>query len=179
MGVLANDAIITQVVDQDIHPAAPDAGQPEELFEGRILRRRAVLKGASCGTIFVVAESFIAIDLVPPKLAENLIDMDSPIGESILANSIEIFKETPNVWMAKLPDWFEHDGNVSSGRDAVGRQYRVSIRSKPAIVITEYFPQSVFDDTIATTDLTTDGQQKDPGMCDCARNEQARQHMVD
>ncbi|MHA7653902.1 chorismate--pyruvate lyase family protein [Mycobacterium sp. ML4] len=179
LGVLANDEIVTQVIDQDIHPAAPDAGKPEDLFEGRLLRRRALLKGASSNTIFVVAESFIAIDLVPSKLAANLIEMDGPIGESILANSIEIFKETPKVWMDTLPHWLAADEYQDTGRAAVARQYRVTIRSKPAIVITEYFPQSVFADTVAAAKNATDGGDKDTVVSDFSGDEAMRQHMAD
>lgn len=172
-----NDEIFTEIVDQDIHASATEIGSPQH-FEGRTLRRKVLLRGRSSGKVFVVAESIIAIDIVPPKLVDNLIEMDGPIGESILANGIEIFKETPKFWMDTLPGWSNLDEDVS--QEVITRQYRMTIRSQPAIVITEYFPQSAFIDTDETATITgeSNGAEVDMDICDCSCKEAVRQQMA-
>ncbi|WP_264078695.1 chorismate--pyruvate lyase family protein [Mycobacterium szulgai] len=177
LGIVVNDEIFTEIVDQDIHASATEIGSPQH-FEGRTLRRKVLLRGRSSGKVFVVAESIIAIDIVPPKLVDNLIEMDGPIGESILANGIEIFKETPKFWMDTLPGWSNLDEDVS--QEVITRQYRMTIRSQPAIVITEYFPQSAFIDTDETATITgeSNGAEVDMDICDCSCKEAVRQQMA-
>lgn len=152
----------------------------EQHFNGRTIRRKVLLRGRSSGKVFVVAESVIAIDIVPSKLVDNLIEMDGPIGESILANGIEIFKETPKFWMDKLPDWSNLEGCEDMSQEVITRQYRMTIRSQPAIVITEYFPQSAFIDTDETATVSGEGNgaEVDMDICDCSCKEAVRQQMA-
>ncbi|WP_264063217.1 chorismate--pyruvate lyase family protein [Mycobacterium angelicum] len=180
LGIVVNDEIYTEIVDQDIHASAPEMSSTEQHFNGRTIRRKVLLRGRSSGKVFVVAESVIAIDIVPSKLVDNLIEMDGPIGESILANGIEIFKETPKFWMDKLPDWSNLEGCEDMSQEVITRQYRMTIRSQPAIVITEYFPQSAFIDTDETATVSGEGNgaEVDMDICDCSCKEAVRQQMA-
>jgi len=177
-----NDEIFTDIIDQDIHASAPEMNSPQQHFDGRTLRRKVLLRGRSSGRVFVVAESVIAIDIVPPKLVDNLIEMDGPIGESILANGIEIFKETPKFWMDTLPDWSKLNEYEDMSQEAITRRYRMTIRSQPAIVITEYFPQSAFIDTDETATRAADGEDNGAevgiGIPDGNCKEAVRQQMA-
>ncbi|WP_165759389.1 chorismate--pyruvate lyase family protein [Mycobacterium decipiens] len=183
LGILANDDIFTQIIDRDICVATPEMRSPERPFNGRTLHRKVLLKGRSSGKLFVVAESLISIDLVPPKLIDNLIEMDRPIGESILANGIEIFKENPKLWMSTLPDWLKLDERQDLAQEAIARRYRMTIRGQPAIVVTEYFPLGTFTKSITTATIGADGEdgnaEIDMSISDCSCEDAIQQQMAD
>jgi chorismate-pyruvate lyase len=63
LGIVANDEIVVQIVEQQVHDMAPRMPGREQLPSGRILQRQILLKGRSSGDAFVAAESFIAIDM--------------------------------------------------------------------------------------------------------------------
>lgn len=160
--ILANDEITTQIIHQEITDdklVALSLGRhcAERSLSGRRLRRKVLLRGRSSGKVLVAAESVIAIDVVPPQLMDNLIKMDGPIGESLLAIGIEIFKEAPKFWTATLPGWLQNEEYQHIGREAVAREYRMTIRSQPAMVITEYFPRSAFTDAAGTAVIAVGG----------------------
>lgn len=182
LGILVNDEIVTQLIDQDIHASTTEMSSSEQHFDGRTLRRKVLLKGRSSGKVFVVAESVVAIDIVPPKLIDNLIEMDCPIGESILANGVEIFKEAQKIWMDTLPNWSKLNDYQDMGQEAVARRYRMTIRSQPAIVTTEYFPRNAFIDTAETAIVGTadedNGAEIDMSISDCSYTQAERPQMA-
>lgn len=91
----------------------------------------------------MAAESWIAIDHLPPEIVTGLITTNNPIGELMVGGCLEMFKEAPQVWMGESPGWFGSEGNQQR-RKAVGRRYRQLMGGKPILIITEYFPLDVF-----------------------------------
>ena len=146
LSVLANDEIVVQIINQQIHDVMPKVPEFDHLTVGRVLQRNILLKGRRSGHPFVAAESLIAIDLLPPAITTSLVETDRPIGEVMAASRIETFKEEAKVWTGNLPSWLALDGYRNSRTGTVARRYRVIAEAQPALIITEYFLQSVFED---------------------------------
>jgi chorismate lyase len=146
LGIVANDEIVVQIVDQQVHRIAPKITGLEQPPRGRVLQRQILLKGRRSGHPFVAAESLIAIDLLPPAIMTSLTRTEHPIGEVIAASCLETFKETAKVWIGEPPGWLALAGYQSPEPRIVARQYRVIAGGQPAMIITEYFLRNVFQD---------------------------------
>jgi chorismate lyase len=146
LGIVANDEIGVQIVDQQVHRMAPGIPGLEHLPSGRVLQRRILLKGRSSGHPFVAAESLIAIDSLPTEITTTLTTTVHPIGEVIAGSCLETFKETAEVWIGRPPDWLPLAGHRNSEERIVARRYRVIAGGRPVMIITEYFLQNVFQD---------------------------------
>jgi chorismate lyase len=146
LGIIADDEIVVQIVEQQVHDVAPSISSLEQLPSGRVLQRRILLKGRSSGHSFVAAESLIAVDLLPRAIMASLTQTERPIGEILAASSLETFKEAAKVWIGQPPDWLAVAGHQNSGSSIVARRYRVIAGGQPAIVITEHFIRNVFED---------------------------------
>jgi chorismate--pyruvate lyase len=145
LGIVADDEIVVQIIEQQLHDESPAISGLEQLPSGRVLQRRILLKGRSSGHSFVAAESLIAVDLLPPAIATSLTGTERPIGEIMAASSLETFKETAKVWIGHPPDWLVLAGHHNSESRIVARRYRVIAGGHPAIIITEYFLRDVFE----------------------------------
>jgi len=146
LGMVANDEIVVQIVEQQVHAHAPRIPGSEHLPSGRLLQRQILLKGRSSGHAFVAAESFVAIDLLPSAITTSLTTTQRPIGEIIDASCLETFKEAAKVWMGPPPGWLALAGYQHSEPKIAARRYRVITGGQPAIIITEYFLRKVFQD---------------------------------
>ena len=73
LGIVADDEVVVQIVEQHVHGAAPQISGLEQLPGGRILQRRILLKGRSSGRSFVAAESLVAVDLLPHAITTSLV----------------------------------------------------------------------------------------------------------
>jgi chorismate lyase len=146
LGIVANDEIVVQIVEQQVHDMAPRISGLEQLPTGRFLQRRILLKGRSSGHAFIAAESLLAIDLLPPAITASLTKTERPIGEVVAASCLETFKEEAKVWIGPPPGWLALVGYQNSGPMIVARRYRIIARGQPVIIITEYFLRDVFQD---------------------------------
>jgi chorismate lyase len=144
LGIVANDEIIVQIVEQQVHGMASRIPGLEQLPSSRVLQRRILLKGRSSGHPFVAAESLIAIDLLPPVITTSLTQTERPIGEVIEASCLETFKETAKVWIGQPPGWLALAGYQNSEPRIVARRYPIITGKQPVIIITEYFLRNVF-----------------------------------
>jgi chorismate lyase len=146
LNVLTNDEIVVQIIKQQIHDGSSKMPGMEHSSIGRVLQRDILLCGRNSGRPLVAAESFVAIDLLPPAITTSLTETDRPIGEIMAASRIETFKEEAEVWVGDLPTWFTPEGYQDSRTRIVARRYRVIAKAQPVIIITEYFLQSIFQD---------------------------------
>jgi chorismate lyase len=146
LGIVANDEIVVQIVEQQVHGMAPRMPGLEQLPSGRVLQRQILLKGRSSGDAFVAAESLIAIDMLPAAITTSLTTTEHPIGEVIEASCLETFKEPAKVWIGQPPGWLALAGYRHSEPRIVARRYRVVAGGQPAIIITEYFLRNIFQD---------------------------------
>jgi chorismate lyase len=86
LGVVANDEIVLEIIDQQIHGIAPTLPVLEQLPSGRVLQRHILLKGRGSGNPFVAAESLIAIDRLPPAIVTSLTKTDRSSGGAPLTS---------------------------------------------------------------------------------------------
>ncbi|KAA1250530.1 DUF98 domain-containing protein [Mycobacterium simiae] len=145
LNVVANEEIDVQIMHQRIR-SAPKIPELAHSAVDRVLQRDILLKGRTSGSVFVAAESLVAIDLLPPEIVTSLTRTDDPIGEVMAASYIETFKEPAKVWVGELPRWLAFNRHPNLRTRIVGRRYRVIARGEPVIIITEYFLRSVFQD---------------------------------
>ena len=150
LGIVADDEVVVQIVEQHVHGAAPQISGLEQLPGGRILQRRILLNGRSSGRSFVAAESLVAVDLLPPAITTTLLETERPIGEIMAASALETFKEAADVWVGRPPDWLALAGYQTSEPTIVARRYRVISDGQPAIIITEYFLRDDFQKSSVT-----------------------------
>jgi chorismate lyase len=146
LGIVANDEIVVQIVEQQVHGISPRISDLEQLPGGRILQRRILLKGRSSGHPFVAAESLIAVDSLPPAITTSLTQSERPIGEIMADSRLETFKEEAKVWIGHPPGWLALAGYHNSEPRTAARRYRVIAQGQPVIIITEYFLRNVFQD---------------------------------
>lgn len=144
LGVVANDKIVLEIINQQIHDIAPNLPELGQLPSGRVLQRHILLKGRSSGNPFVAAESLIALDRLPPAIVTSLTKTDRPIGEVIAASRLETFKEAAKVWIGQPPGWLALAGWQNSEPRIVARRYRVIMEGQPVMIITEYFLRNAF-----------------------------------
>ena len=150
LGIVADDEVVVQIVEQHVHAAAPQISGLEQLPGGRILQRRILLNGRSSGRSFVAAESLVAVDLLPAAITTTLLETERPIGEIMAASALETFKEAADVWIGRPPDWLALAGYQTSAPTIVARRYRVISDGQPAIIITEYFLRDDFQKSSVT-----------------------------
>jgi chorismate lyase len=144
LGIVADDEIVVQIVEQQIHAKAPAIAGLAQLPSGRVLQRRILLKGRTSGDAYVGAESLVAVDLLPPAITKSLTETQRPIGEVMAASYLETFKEDAQVWIGQPPGWLALPGYQNLEPRTVARRYCIMTGGQPAIIITEYFLRNVF-----------------------------------
>ena len=94
----------------------------------------ARLRGTDSGRCFAEAFSLIRIALIPEGFRQRLIDREIGIGVLIRDSGLESYREVLDVGLDRTAD----------GAAAVFRTYRIFIDHRPVILITEYFPLSLY-----------------------------------
>lgn len=141
--VVSEEEIDVKIIDQRTHATAPREHGLEDFPAGEVLRRQVVLTGRRTGAPFVAAESFIAANHLPPAITATLTETDRPIGEVVLSNCIETYKDAAKVWFAPIPDWARIEKS-SNQPGTYARRYRIIIGGRPVISISEYFLTDAF-----------------------------------
>lgn len=142
--IIADDEIVVEIINQQIHPTAPEIPDLERLPDSRILQRQTILKGLSSGEEFIAAEALIAMDLLPTAILRKLTETDHPIGELMVASCLEVFKETAEIWEGELPDWLVSTSERKSPAHAIARRYHMIVDGQSVIVLTEHFLPGIF-----------------------------------
>ena len=145
LGIVADDEIVVEIVEQQVHSVAPEIPHVGKLPDSRILQRRILLKGRNSDRAFIAAETLVAVDLLPPAITNTLLETHRPIGEVMAASCLETFKEAADVWVGPHPDWLALAGYQNVESRIVARRYRVIADGQPAIIITEYFLRDDFE----------------------------------
>jgi chorismate-pyruvate lyase len=143
LGIVADEEIIVQIINQKIHRRAPEKAGLWQLAGDSILQRQVLLKGRSSGQQYVAAESLVSVDLLPRALTASLTETECPIGEIMAAGRLETFKEPADVWIGDAPDWLVAQRYRAPQPRTVGRRYRIISGGRPVIIITEYFLESL------------------------------------
>jgi chorismate-pyruvate lyase len=107
-----------------------------------VLARRVNLLGKNTGTTYARAFSVIRHSMIPEPLRGRLLAGTLGIGELIRDSGIETYRELLEIGLADTVGGL--DGQAQSSEEHIYRTYRIVLRQQPAIMVTEYFPVSVF-----------------------------------
>jgi len=106
------------------------------------MRRSIVLFGKSTGRSYLYAESLIAVDRLPPRFREELLESDKPLGRLWVDHKLETYKELLVVTRRAVGDLARHFEAYKPNREFLVRTYRVISGARPLMLITEYVPDS-------------------------------------
>jgi chorismate lyase len=138
--IVTGEKIAVKVIDQQTGQFAPQvSGHDDSPPVGKTMRRQVLLTGGTSGVPFVAAESFIAIDYLPSMIATTLMETNHPLGEIVMANCLETFKDAAQVWVASIPNWIRMVHDVDPRSTAYARRYRMIAGGKPVMSICEFF----------------------------------------
>ena len=135
---------LTQSFGCDDPEMAPEC---ELLKNERVLHRTVLLQGTSSGTNFLHGESIIVPDRLPAPVLEGLLTTDKPIGRLLAENRVETFREIVGLGFEPACEYGNYFG-VDPESQLVFRTYRIYVRQRAVMRITEKFPISWFGDGI-------------------------------
>lgn len=139
--VIKGEEIAVDIITQQLHSSLPDDFGFAKLPIGQILQRQVVLKGCDSGKPFVIAESLISVDHLPPSIMTRLVGSNCPMGEIMAASRLETFKEAAEVWIGDLPDWAWRFGCQNQRSSTIARRYQIINEGRGLIFLSEYFLQ--------------------------------------
>ena len=108
-----------------------------------VLQRQVSLTGRQSGRQYACARSFLALGQLPETLADAMVSGKIGIGELLREKGIETYREIISV------DFIGKGENTDPllgifADDLVSRSYRIRVGGAPAIVVTEYFPVTLY-----------------------------------
>ena len=139
---LAGEPVDADVLSQDAGPAGPDNSLGLEP-DAELIRRSVLLTGRTSGRRFVYAESTIAMERLPWAARLSLESTREPIGRVLRRNGLEIRREP----LPGSPIPVRATEGIIDLVDgaALCRRYRIALGSEEAIVVSEWFLQTVPD----------------------------------
>lgn len=111
----------------------------------RTLIRKVLLRGKYSHKNYIYAESIIVPDRLDERLREGLLTTKKPIGQLILEDRLETFREILTCRMepaAEIGEYFA----IPPDALLISRVYRVFAGHHPIMLITEKFPETAFKD---------------------------------
>lgn len=149
--IVATDGTVTNLIEEFVEPVvivklderALDSRVPAEwpeLAPGLdVVRREVLIRGAESGRVFLHAESLIVLDYLDDILRRELLETDKPIGKLIREYRRETYRELLGHRHQPAGRLAPHFG-CEPGTALLVRVYRIHIGGRPAIQITERFP---------------------------------------
>lgn len=137
---LAGEPIDADILSQNTGPAGNDNSLGLE-SDAELVRRIVLLTGRISGRRFVYAESAIAVERLPASARRRLESSRDPIGRVLTKHRLEVRREPlagPVVATGNTPRIID-----LLDRAALSRRYRITLGSDPAIVVSEWFLQTV------------------------------------
>ena len=120
--------------------SAPAPVEDLDLPAGAPLLARKILHyGETSGRSYLYAESLLALDRLPPRFREELMQSDTPMGRLWSEHKMETWKELLVVCrhrMDELSPYLESD----AGAECLMRRYRLISGGRPLMSIEEHFP---------------------------------------
>ena len=106
-----------------------------------LMQRKVVLRGSRSGTPYAYAEVAIAADRLPPRLREDLLKGEIPLGQLWISHRLETFKERPRIRQRAAGTLARHLG-VDAEDILIERTYRTFTSGHPVFLVTEFFPSA-------------------------------------
>ena len=110
-----------------------------------VILRKILLRGKCSHKNYIHAESIIIPDRLGKELKEGLEKTKKPLGQLMLETRLETFREILSCRMENAGELAKYF-NIQSTDPMIARTYRVFVNRKPAILITEKFPEESFKD---------------------------------
>lgn len=109
----------------------------------QVLIRKVLLKGKSSHRNYIYAESMTVLENLSPELREGLLHTGKPIGQLMIENRVESFREILSVNKESAAGLCGHFG-IRADDQVISRTYRILCSGKPIMLITEVFPETSF-----------------------------------
>jgi chorismate-pyruvate lyase len=114
----------------------PDAGVLRLAPDEELIARRAVLRGETTGTAFVLAESLLVPDRLPSQIATALHRNGSSIWRLLNGTSTETRRELLGIGRMRAGESSGYLG-TESGASLAWRTYQITVAGQPAVLISE------------------------------------------
>lgn len=112
-----------------------------ELNKGtQVLLRKILLRGKLSHKNYIYAESIIVPERLNEKLRDGLLKTNKPIGQLILEDRLETFREILDCGKEEAQELSVYF-NVKKDSFLIFRDYRVLANQLPIMLITEKFPE--------------------------------------
>lgn len=134
---IAVNAVSQQVISVEREINLLDVGVGDD-----VLARRVNLLGKKSGTVYARAFSVIRHNLIPTQLRGRLLAGTLGIGELIRDCGVETYRELLEIGLADAVGGLDSEDPCTE--DQIYRTYRIVLQQAPTIMVTEYFPVSVF-----------------------------------
>jgi|BarGraNGADG00212_1021973.scaffolds.fasta_scaffold20328_2 chorismate-pyruvate lyase len=137
---LAGEPIDADILSQIARPAGND-NSLGLASDAEMVRRTVLLTGRTSGRNFVYAESAIAVERLPDSVRQRLELSRDPIGRVLSDHRLSVRREP----LAGPVIAVGNAANIANLLDgaALSRRYRIMLGSGPAIVVSEWFLQTV------------------------------------
>ncbi len=114
----------------------------------KVLQREVKLKGLKSNTVYACARSTVSLKHLPQEIGLALEKGEIGIGELLREKGVETYRDIFNInYLQKLP---ENDPLISSLHpEVLSRSYRIRVNGHPAIIVTEFFPVSIYKSSTA------------------------------
>ena len=142
----ANEPIRVVKLGQSFGPVRAEKLEHDLPPSGRVLRQTVLLQGARSGQNFLHADSVITPDGLDPQIVDDLVRSDRPVGRLLAQHRVETFREMVALGFelaGTCSDYFD----VEPSSRLLFRTYRILVRQRPRMRITEKFPLSLFADS--------------------------------
>lgn len=117
-----------------------DPVPPLELAVGaNIMQRRIVLRGSRSGMPYVYGEVIIASDKLSPRLRDELLEGQVPLGALWILHRLEIYKDRTRARQRPAGDLAQYL-NIAAEDILIERTYRTFTGGRPIFLVSEYFP---------------------------------------
>lgn len=151
--LLISDGTLTDIVETaflepirlvklklEVAPAAQAIDALELPVGEPVMHREILLQGQQSGENYVYAQSSIALNALPDKFREELVNTDIPLGRLWVQHRLETRKEILKVWHIPAGEWPSSHFSKLMDSGLLARSYRVFCGGRPIMLISEYFP---------------------------------------
>lgn len=108
-----------------------------------IVRRKVLLRGSRSQANYVYAESVILTDRLDPRVRDELISTEEPIGKILTHSRTETFREVIRSGRQPAGAVGQYFG-IEESEPLIFRTYTINAGARPIMLITEKFPASSF-----------------------------------
>jgi chorismate-pyruvate lyase len=109
----------------------------------QIMVRKVLLRGKYSHKNYIYAESILVPERLPDNIRVSLMETQKPIGQLIMQNRMESFREILTCRLEEAGELGEYF-DIPADAMLVSRTYRVFANRQPIILITEKFPEAAF-----------------------------------